>query len=322
MPESPAPTLIPGRAPVPVYRGMDRAALDRQYTPSHRVPDLRAYLDRYARDSANARRRHPVLTGLPYGPHPAETLDYFPAPDGPAGPDGPPPLLVFVHGGNWQELSKDDSAFPAPPLLRAGAAVAVVGYGLAPATRLDDMVAMVRRAVHWLHRHADALGFAPGRLHLAGHSAGAHLAAMALLPRVPGTPHHGPDVSAAIAGATLLSGMYDLEPVRLCYVNDALALDPAAAHRNSPLHHLPPRLPPVVLARGADETAEYARQHALMAAALRRRAPLTDLVAPAHNHFSLPYALAAPGSPLGTTVLTALARGGPRSVPAGRSSRE
>ncbi|GAA1927008.1 alpha/beta hydrolase [Streptantibioticus ferralitis] len=282
-----------------VYRGMDQATLDRQYSPSTRVPSLQAYLDAYARLSEAARRRYPVRAGLAYGPRPAERLDYFPG----AG-SGRPPLLVFVHGGNWQALGRAESAFAVPPLLAAGAAVAVVEYGLAPDTPLDSMAGSVRRSVDWLLRRADELGFAPGRLHLCGTSAGAHLAAMALLPG----PADGPDVSGRIAGAVLLSGMYDLEPVRLSYVNETLRMGEAGARRNSPLHHLPARLPELVLARGGNETEEYVRQHERMVAAVRPRAPVTEVVAERRNHFDLPYDLGVRGTELGDAVLTQMRR--------------
>ncbi|MET9119038.1 alpha/beta hydrolase [Streptomyces longwoodensis] len=281
----------PGAA---VYRGMDQTTLDRQYSPSSRVASLDAYLRAYERLSEAARRAHPAQASLAYGPHPAERLDYFPGPSA-----GRAPLLVFVHGGNWQALGRADSAFPVPPLLAAGAAVAVIEYGLAPDVGLDAMAGMVRRAVDWLLRQADDLGFDPDRLHLCGTSAGAHLAAMALLPGVPA----GPDVSDRIAGAVLLSGMYDLEPVRLSYVNDVLRLDEAAASRNSPILRLPDRLPETVIARGGNETEEYVRQHDRMVAALRPRAAVTEVVADRRDHFDLPYDLGVPGTALGDAVL-------------------
>ncbi|MFI0242283.1 alpha/beta hydrolase [Streptomyces sp. NPDC016845] len=277
-----------------VYRNMDRATLDRQYSPSSRVPSLDAYLREYERLSEAARRDHPVRASLAYGPHPVERLDYFPASGA-----GRAPLLVFVHGGNWQALGRAESAFPVPPLLAAGAAVAVIEYGLAPEVGLDAMAGMVRRAVDWLLTHADGLGFAPDRLHLCGTSAGAHLAAMALLPDVSG----GPDVSGRIAGAVLLSGLYDLEPVRLSYVNDALRLDEAAARRNSPVLRLPARLPGTVVARGGNETEEYVRQHDRMVTALRLRAVVTEVVADRRDHFDLPYDLGVAGTGLGDAVL-------------------
>jgi arylformamidase len=280
---------------------MDQATLDRQYSPSSRVPSLDVYLRDYERLSATARRDHPVRTALAYGPHPAELLDYFPGSGA-----GSAPLLVFVHGGNWQALGRSESAFAVPALLAAGAAVAVLEYGLAPQVGLDAMAGMVRRGVDWLLRHADGLGFDARRLHLCGTSAGAHLSAMALLP----DPSEGPDVSGRIAGAVLLSGMYDLEPVRLSYVNEALRLDVSGARRNSPLHLLPDRLPRTVVARGGNETEEYVRQHERMVAALRPRAAVTEVVAERRDHFDLPYDLGVPGTGLGDAVLAQMGLGG------------
>ncbi|MEU6060706.1 alpha/beta hydrolase [Streptomyces sp. NPDC047097] len=296
---------------------MDQATLDRQYSPSSRVPSLAAYLTLYERRSEAARRDHPVRAGLRYGPHPAELLDYFPGRPDPGPGRGRPPLLVFVHGGNWQALGRAESAFPAPPLLRAGAAVAVVEYGLAPGTGLDAMAGMVRRAVGRLLDRAEELGFAPDRLYLCGTSAGAHLVAMALLPGPYEEPAGGPDVSGRIAGAVLLSGMYDLEPVRLSYVNEALRLDEAAALRNSPLHRLPERLPPVVMARGGNETEEYVRQHERMVAALRGRAEVAEVVAERRDHFDLPGDLGVRGTELGDTVLGLLGLGPERGGTSG-----
>ncbi|WP_033428936.1 alpha/beta hydrolase [Saccharothrix syringae] len=264
------------------------AELDRQYSPSTRVPSLRRYLDEYAVASAAARDGHEVRVAR-YGPGPDELVDLFP---GPAGG----PLLVFVHGGNWQALGRADSAFGAPGALAAGASFAAVDYPLAPGAALDDIVSAVRRCVHWLHANAERLGFHPRRIHLCGTSAGAHLAAMTAVD--PACP--------PLAGLVLLSGMYDLEPVRRSYVNDALGLDFAGARRNSPIWWLPERLPPVIAAVGDNETEEYHRQHALLVAALAWRAPLTSFVVAGRNHFDLPYDLTDPGTALGGAVLTAM----------------
>lgn len=271
------------------YRGLDRATLDREYSPSSCIRDLRPYLECYAERSAEARRRHRVRTDLRYGDRPEETLDFFPASQPAA------PLHVFVHGGYWQELSKNESSFTAPAFLAAGAAFAAIGYGLAPAHRLEEITDMVRAALRWLIANAAVLGVDPRRIHVSGTSAGAHLVAMALLPK---------DIRGAVAGVTLLSGVYDLEPLVHTYVNDNLGLTRETARRNSPLHHLPARLPPVVLVRGGIETDGFIRQHEWMAAALRGRTTLVEVVSPARNHFDLPSELADPGTTLGRAVLT------------------
>ena len=269
------------------YRGLRRAELDRQYSPSSLVPSLRACLDDYAARSAVAVAAYPPVADLCYGAAPEARLDLFRVPGNGA------PLQVFLHGGYWQEISKAESAFAAADFLAAGVAFAAVDYGLAPAYRLDRIVDMAVEAVLWLHGNAERFGIDPRRIHLSGSSAGAHLAAMALVR----------DDEHRIAGATLLSGVYDLEPLRHTYVNDVLGLDAAEALRNSPMYRLPDRLPPIVIARGGAETDEFIRQHDTMTALLRQRADVTEVISPERNHFDLPYDLGDPATALGSAVL-------------------
>jgi arylformamidase len=283
---------------------MDRAELDRQYSPSSRAPDFARILDRYRTESAAARAHLANELDVPYGPGPAERLDFFPA--APDRTDRPrrAPLHVFVHGGHWQELSKDDSCFAAPALVAAGAGFVALGYGLAPEHRLETMVDSVRRGLCWLREHARELGTGPDLLFASGSSAGAHLVAMALATTPTGEPAPAGE-PGTVAGACLLSGVYDLEPVRHSYVNEAVGLTRATAFANSPLHHLPLHTADVIVARGAAETDEYARQHATFARALQAPGGGThrDLVVAGRNHFDLPLDLGRRGTVLGDAVL-------------------
>ncbi|ASO22469.1 arylformamidase [Actinoalloteichus hoggarensis] len=285
-----------------VYADFDQADLDREYSPSSCVPDLGRLLDDYAVAGARARATLRARLDLRYGTGPRQLLDFFPA----AAVDAP--LQVFVHGGYWQQLDKRDGSFPALDLVPAGVAFAAVGYGLAPEHRLDEIVASVRQSLWWLLEHAAELGFDPTRVHLAGSSAGAQLVAMALC--ADAMPDGRPPATV-FAGATLLSGVYDLEPIRLSYVNEALGLDSAAAARNSPLRLLPDRLPPLIVARGGNETSEFARQHdAMVRAARDRGGEVQDLVVAHRNHFDLPFDLGDPGTALGRAVLARLGSAG------------
>jgi arylformamidase len=114
------------------------------------------------------------------------------------------------------------------------------------------------------------------------------------------------------ASAILLSGVYDIEPVRLTYVNGPLGLDRADATRLSPINHLPDRLPSLVVARGGAETDEFARQHDGFVATASGRAPVVrELVVPHRNHFDIPFDLDDPATELGELVageLTSLRR--------------
>jgi arylformamidase len=118
-----------------------------------------------------------------------------------------------------------------------------------------------------------------------------------------------------IASATLLSGIYDLEPLRHTYLNDALRLSIDDAVRNSPIYHLPRELPPVVIARGGVETGEFIRQHDTMTALLRQRTEVTEVVSQHRNHFDLAYDLGDPATALGAAVLATISA--PDAVPAG-----
>lgn len=274
------------------WRSYAPERLEREYSPSsciggHYQPIIDEYLARSARAHATLRCRR----DLAYGDHPDERLDLFPAPRAGA------PLLVYIHGGYWQELSKSASAFAACDAVASGCSFAAIGYTLAPAASVDRIVAQCRRAVDWLLRHAQALGADATRVVLSGSSAGAHLAAMGL---------HG-GAGGAVAGAVLVSGIYDLRPLVRTYVNDALGLDEAAALRASPLALGLGRNPPTIVARGANETAEFARQSDAFAAALvAAQVPCRTLVVPARNHFDVVLDLARRGSPLGDATLALL----------------
>ncbi len=93
--------------------------------------------------------------------------------------EGPLPLVAYLHGGGWVIGSLDGF----DPLCRAlanrsGAIVASVDYRLAPEHPFPAAPDDARAAVRWLHEQAPALGADPGRLAIAGDSAGANLAAV------------------------------------------------------------------------------------------------------------------------------------------------
>ena len=139
---------------------LDRATREREYSPSSIIGgDYAPYIERYRLASAEAHRMVPVQRDLRHGDSPRALIDYFAAP----APGNGPGLLVYFHGGYWQELSKAESAFLAPAWHAAGLAHAVVGYTLAPAARLPDIVDECRAAVRWLHARAGTLGSTPTR---------------------------------------------------------------------------------------------------------------------------------------------------------------
>jgi arylformamidase len=269
--------------------GTERAVLDAQYNLRAAVPEHLTYFARYEAESAALRARWPGRLDLSYGPTPRQAIDLFvPETSG-------APLLVFIHGGYWQSRDRKDFSFVAGPLLERGAAVALIGYDLAPTVRMDAIVAQIRAGLAWLWRHAPDHGCDAAQLHLAGHSAGGHLVAMALATdwRTIGLPED------TIKGATAISGIFDLEPIRLCYLNDVVGLDPDEARRDSPIHQALHGRCPVTVAVGELETRAFHDQSRAFAGKLERAGwPCELLVQPGVDHFGIIMSMAEPDAPL------------------------
>ncbi|MEO3427868.1 alpha/beta hydrolase [Pelagibius sp. CAU 1746] len=295
---------------IPVFRDYDQAALDGELNLRARWPEHPQFFERWARDSAAVRDRLSAHLDLAYGDGPAERLDLFPV----EGADGTP-LLVFIHGGYWQALDKGDYSYMAPAFVDSGVAFASLNYGLAPAATIGEMIAQTRRALVWLHRHAGAYGVDPARIVVAGHSAGGHLAAMAVSTDWPAFEAGLP--AGLLAGGCSISGVYDLEPIRLSYHNEVLHIAADEAAPWSPLHCLPAAgrpggAPPLLLAVGSEETSEFLRQHAEYAAAWQARGlPLGEVDMTGLHHFSAVDALAQCDHALHIAVQQSLHRGLP-----------
>lgn len=283
---------------VPAWRAYSQAQLDAQYDQTTLVPDPGPHVERWAERSRALRSAHPPLA-LRHGPHEREVVDLF-LPSGAR----PRALHVHVHGGAWRSLSRDAVSLMAGPLLARGVAFAAPGFPLAPEASLGAMVASVASALDLLAAQAARLGLAPGAVGLSGFSSGAHLAAMALAERP----------RAAPLGATLASGIYDLDPVRLSARNAYLHLDEAEARRLSPIAREMPRVPLTILA-GTRELDEFRRQARDFAAHLRALGHAVEAVeVSGTNHFETFDALCDADGPLMAGLIarhTAQCPGGP-----------
>ncbi len=241
--------------------------LGRQYSPRLQA-DMTALFRQWSRDGAAFRAGHAGLD-LAYGPGRFETLDLY----RPAGAKRVP-IFVFIHGGYWQASDKVQHAQFSQGLLDAGFAVAQPNYALAPDTPLEVSIAQTVAALNFLVREADALGLDPAQLHISGHSAGGHLAAMALCD--PASP--------PIASALLLSGLYDLKPLGHLPIGRLLGLGDAERAARLSLLGLPrPSRPRLAFAVGDGESEAFKRQSARLAAAWNAPEPL---ICPGH-HFSM-----------------------------------
>ncbi len=205
------------------------------------------------------------------------------------------PLLVYVHGGYWQELSAAESLFAATDARREGVSLVALDYTLAPIATID---AMIEECAAGLAEAISSL--CPPSVVLAGSSAGAHLVACCL---------RRSGVAEAVDGAALLSGIYDLRPLTRTSINRPLGLSAAEALRLSPAFDNFGPLPPVLVATGEHETSEFKRQSHEMAAHLRRdRVSVTQIELSQRDHFDLPHDLLARDTAVGDWILSLLGR--------------
>lgn len=286
-----------------VYRGYDQAGLDTQYNLRAAVPEHPQYFARWAEDSAAVRRRLAGHVDIAYGPGARQRLDIFPAPAARG------TALVFIHGGYWQAADKSVFSYPAPVFNAAGITYVAIGYPLAPAADMDAIVDSVRAALVWLWRNGAEYGIDPDDIHVAGHSAGGHLAVTALTTDWPGRV---PDLPAdLVKSATAISGIYDLEPIRLCYLNQILSLDGESARRHSPAAHVPTAAGTLFLAVGGAETDELRRQQADFLARWRTHGLIgVGVELPDLDHFAIADGLADRESPLSKGIVAMISEDG------------
>lgn len=163
---------------------------------------------------------------------------------------------------------------------------------------MDRIVASIRQALLWLWREAPPLGLDRNRIYVSGHSAGGHLTAMAILTEWSALDGGAP--RDLVKGGLSLSGLYDLLPIRHCYLNEKLGMDDSVAIRNSPRFLLPcwqGGLPGFVAAVGQGETAAFHdQQHDFVSLYRMAGGTVTEITAPDMHHFNIVDELAQPGS--------------------------
>lgn len=248
------------------------------------VPDFDRHVLEYAERSAATRARLPMQADIAYGPDPGERLDlFFPEPQTATGA-----VHLFIHGGYWRMFGKADFSFVAETVTAAGAIAVIVDYALMPSVRMDTVVAQVRSARDWITRNIGAHGGDAARLTVSGHSAGAHLAALLFDAGQP---------AGSVAGALLLSGIYDLAPLQHSFLKDLIGLTDEEVARFSPATRRYDGGPPVELLVGARETDPFHGQaddfmdHLRSAGLAARRTTVRDA-----DHMSIVADLGTPGT--------------------------
>jgi len=264
----------------PVYRNMTADQLRMQYNPSRSIADAQQIFQSWKDRSAAYRGRAKAQLDIAYGEMPAATLDLF-MPE-----KATPRLHVYIHGGYWQAFGKNDFSFMAEGLTRAGLAVAVLGYPLCPHVPLTGIIRHARLALAFLWRESERLGLSPGKIQISGHAAGAHITAMLLATLWPKFEADLPE--DIIDSAVLISGIYDLEPLRFIETGRALNLTPELAKQLSPFGLRSAGKARLLLCTGGQESDEFKRQTSVLGRLWARQGSNLEVISfPMRNHFTI-----------------------------------
>ena len=272
-----------------VWLDMDQRALDDAYDQSVYAPNQQIVAAR-RRKASEALLKRMTPERLSYGPSDVEKLDIYRT----HRPNAP--INIYVHGGAWRNGQAKEFAFPAEMFVNAGTNFVVLDFVQVQDAggNLLPMAQQVRSAVAWVYRNAVRIGGDGERIYITGHSSGAHLSGCTLVTdwqKDFGLPAH------LIKGGLLISGMYDLKPVRLSKRSQYVKFTDEIEQALSSQRHLDKLNAPIIVAYGTQETPEFQRQSREFAAAVKAAGkPVELIVGEDFNHFEMQETL---GNPYG-----------------------
>lgn len=280
-----------------VWLDMDQKELDDAYDQTVYAPNQKLVANRRALASEATLRRLGPPERFAYGETDIEKLDVYRTARANA------PINVYIHGGAWRNGQAKDFAFPAEVFVNAGAHFVVVDFAQITETggNLMPMVQQVRSAVAWVYKNAARFGGDAERVYVTGHSSGAHLTGCTLVTDWQKNFGLPPSI---IKGGLLISGMYDLKPVRLSKRSEYVKFTDEIEQALSSQRHLDKLNAPIIVAYGTEETPEFQRQNRDFAAAVTAAGkPVELIVGEGFNHFEMQETL---GNPYGIAGRAAL----------------
>jgi arylformamidase len=288
-------------API-VWSGMTQAELDKAYNQSAYAPNESQLIARYRDRSNDALTRLGRPERASYGTTPIEGMDIYRTHAKNA------PVQVFIHGGAWRVTDARDYAFLAEAFVGAGVNFVVLDFAWVQDLNGDlaAMAQQVQNGIAWIVRNAGTFGADNREIYLSGHSSGSHLLAVALTQDW--RAKYGID-SGVFKHALLISGLYDLHPVRLSARGKYVHLTDATEAQLSPQRHIDNLVCPVTIGYASLDTPEFQRQSRDFCAALNAAGKRTPVVqATLYNHYEELETLGNPYGIFGRVALGEIAR--------------
>lgn len=265
-----------------IFRDYTQAELDSQYDNRGHVPDHEEIYAARAKGAEAVLATFDTRLDVAFGPGPEETLDIYL----PENPGANLPINVFLHGGYWFSRHKDDFRFMAKGLAARGGILVIVNYALIPSVNMTELVRQCRAAVAWTFENAATFGGDAGRIHVSGHSAGGHLTAMMMT--TDWTAFGDTLPADLVKSGSAISGIYDLEPIRLGFMQETLGFTTEDVAAFSPIGLTPATKAPLIVSVGGSETDEFIRQSEEFVPVWKQAGINCSLmVVPGMNHFTI-----------------------------------
>jgi acetyl esterase/lipase len=170
----------------------------------------------------------------------------------PARVQGPLPVVVFFYGGSWQRGDKSIYRFVGASLARAGIVAVIPDYRLYPPVLYPDFLRDSARAVRWAKDNAARFGGDPGKLFLAGHSAGAYNAVSLAADRR-WLAEVALDPKRDLRGVIGMAGPYDFLPIKDEELK--IVFGPEGERpKTQPINYVDGDEPPLLLLRAGNDT--------------------------------------------------------------------
>ena len=247
--------------------------LDKQFDLQSKYPSGRVIKSLNLFQSVIARRTMNCTINIPYGKTDGQKLDIFPAKNSNS------PVFVFIHGGYFRALDKSQYSFIAPRMHRLGFTTVNINYDLAQKVEVSEIVRQCRDSFRWICDNVRDRNGDPTRIVLCGHSVGAFLVAKIL---------EDQEACRVVDKALLLSGLYDLDPMRRSYLNQDLNLSVQDCEQLSPIHFSLQKESNVLIAVGAQETDQFIEQSQKYCSKLQNDGSSPELmVLQGINHYTM-----------------------------------
>lgn len=231
---------------------------------------------------------HERAVDIAYGPEARQRLDVYK----PDNANGDKPVVVFLYGGSWKRGKRENYRFAGQAFASRGYVTVVPDYRTYPDVRFPAFVEDAAAAVAWVRKNITRYGGDPDRIVLAGHSAGAHIAALLAYDhhylKAAGVP------MASIAGLVGLAGPYYFDPLKYASLRPIFetAKRPDEAR---PVTFVMPGQAPSLLLHGKDDTTVWPKNSIELTKKLKdSRVPVRLVQIEDMGHVGILLALAEP----------------------------